>query len=129
MGKMTTALALAISFMATAVAQTPQSLPEQPNSTVGYSSVQEALSALQSRSGVNVSVVRGWRVFADEKALAIWSFSPETHPSHPTVVKRQVVPVGSGSEVRMNVLCEASKAACDGIVREFAAMNGMSLGQ
>jgi hypothetical protein len=44
-------------------------------------------------------------------------------------VKRQVISRAVGSKIEMSVLCEASKRACDDLVRTFAAMNGLHLSQ
>ena len=116
-----------IAVATSAGAQKP--LTEAEQSTIGYASYEEALAALESRRDVEISVVRDWKIIADPKAYTIWSFSPPSHPSHPTVVKRQVIPVGNRSRIAMSVQCLASKAACDDIVREFASMNGIPLGQ
>jgi hypothetical protein len=42
---------------------------------------------------------------------------------------RKVVAQGAGSVIHMNVLCEASKEDCDDLVRTFADMNGLPVGQ
>jgi hypothetical protein len=115
----------AISAAASASAQKP--LAEAEHTTIGYASYEEALAALEARDDVELSVTRGWKIIVDRRPYAIWSFSPDDHPSHPTVVKRQVISVGDKARIEMSVYCLASKVACDDIVREFAAMNGISL--
>jgi hypothetical protein len=102
-------------------------LPEAPESTVGYDTVEAALNALRSKPGVVFTTENGWTIATDEPALTIWSFAPAGHPSYPAVVKRQVIPEGAGSRMEMKVLCEASKDACDDLVRTFARMNGVPL--
>jgi hypothetical protein len=99
-------------------------LPETPNSEVGYHTVAQALTSLRARRDVTVSTERGWTIITDEKNLTIWSFAPAAHPAYPAVVKRVVrARPGGGSDINMSVLCEASKEACDQLVREFDAMN------
>jgi hypothetical protein len=98
-------------------------LPEEPNSQVGYRTVAEAISDLQKRTDVKISTVRGWTIIADSKNLTVWSFAPSTYPAYPAVVKRSALSrAGGGSDVHISVLCEASKPACDDLVREFYSM-------
>ena len=69
----------------------------------------------------------GWLIATDEAAYTIWSFAPQGYPAYPAVVKRQVVPKGTGSVITMSVHCEASKSDCDDLVRTFSQMNGLPL--
>jgi hypothetical protein len=86
---------------------------------VGYKTVAEALAALKQTKDASFSTVQGWTIVTDETHLTVWSFAPKTDPSYPAVVKRMVTSTGSGSKVTMGVLCEAGKAACANLVREF----------
>ena len=104
-------------------------LPEASHSPVGYETVAEALAALRSRSGVIFTTENNWLIATDEAAYTIWSFAPRGYPAYPAVVKRQVVSLPVGSRAEMSVLCEASKEACDNLVRTFAQINGMSIAQ
>jgi hypothetical protein len=96
---------------------------------VGYDTVAEALAAVRSKSGVVFTTENGWLIATDEAAYTIWSFAPPGYPAYPAVVKRQVIAQGSGSQIKMTVLCEASKEACDDLVRTFANMNSLPLSQ
>lgn len=107
----------------------PAPLPEVEHSAVGYETVAKTLEALRSKSGVVFTMENGWLIATDEAAYTIWSFAPQGYPAYPAVVKRQVVPQGSGSAIQMNVHCEASKEACDDLVRTFSKMNGLPLPQ
>ena len=103
-------------------------LPETTSSGIGYPGVAAALAALRARSDVDISTVRGWTIISDNKNLTVWSFAPESYPAHPAVVKRSVRPSPSGgSNVQTSVLCEATKEACDQLVREFDAMTQRTL--
>jgi hypothetical protein len=86
---------------------------------VGYKTVAQALTAVKQMPGVSFSTVRGWTIVTDEAHLTVWSFSPTTDPSYPAVVRRMVISTGGGSKVTLDVLCEAKRAACDNLVREF----------
>lgn len=104
-------------------------LPEVSRSSVGYDTVAAALAALRSRPNVVFTTENGWLIATDEAAYTIWSFAPQSYPVYPAVVKRQIIPEGAGSVIQMSVLCEASKPACDNLVRTFAEMNGLPLRQ
>jgi hypothetical protein len=104
-------------------------LPEVPNSTIGYATVAAALADLRTRPGVVFTTENRWVIATDEAAYTIWSFAPQDYPAYPAVVKRWVIPQGTGSIMKMEVLCEASKAACDDLYRTFSRMNGFPLPQ
>jgi len=102
-------------------------LPEVSGDVIEYTSVAAALQALQARPDVHFSTENGWTIATDEAHHTIWSFAPRGYPAYPAVVKRFVVPRKTGSIVNMNVYCEASKDACDDLVRTFSRMNGLPL--
>jgi hypothetical protein len=93
-------------------------------SDVGYRTVAEALASLKLKKDVSFSTAGGWTIVTDEAHLTVWSFSPKTDPSYPSVVRRMVTSTGDGSKVSLSVLCEAGKAACDTLVREFSSTKG-----
>jgi hypothetical protein len=98
-------------------------IPEQPNSTIGYPNVAAALADLRNRPGVKISNPQGWTVIEDDAAQTFWSFSPPNDPSFPAVIKRELVQGPDGVSMNMEVLCEAAKAPCDNLVRQFKALN------
>jgi hypothetical protein len=98
-------------------------LQEAPSSSIGYRSVAEALNDLRSRKDVAVTVQNGWIVAAEAATRTIWSFTPPGHPAYPAAVKRQIVQQADGAYVNMTVQCEASKQACDDLVRTFEQLN------
>ena len=102
-------------------------LPESSGSAIEYPTVAAALRALHARRGVVFTTENGWTIATDEAAYTIWSFAPPSYPAYPAVVKRQVIPKGTGSSIVMSVECEAAKAACDDLVRTFSQMNGFDL--
>jgi hypothetical protein len=103
-------------------------LAEQPGSSVGYPTVAAALRDLRSRPGVEFSSPAGWTVASDNASATLWSFTPAGDPAYPAVVKRQIAPEGRGSSLKMDILCESTKPACDNLVREFQKLNEQMLG-
>lgn len=101
-------------------------IPEASDSNVGYDTVAAALADLRSRRSVVFTAENGWVIATDDATYTIWSFAPRSYPAYPAVVKRQISPEGTGSRLQMSVLCEASKAACDDLVRTFERMNGFN---
>ena len=100
----------------------PSGLSEAEHSTTGYPSVAAALQALHAAPNVAFTTQNGWTIATDRANYTIWSFAPPTDPAYPAVVKRQVMHEGSQSSIHMSVQCEASKAACDDLVRTFTQM-------
>jgi hypothetical protein len=89
-----------------------------------YRTAAAALEALRAKDGVKISAGSGWTVIEDQSTLSVWSFTPSGHPAFPAAVHRQVIQEGNNLFVKMNVLCEAPKAACDTMVAEFQKLNG-----
>jgi hypothetical protein len=100
-----------------------QPLPESNQDTIGYSTVDEAMTALRMRPDVEISEQQGWIVVADRKNYTFWSFAPKTNPAYPAAVKRRIVQEGDDLKIQMDVLCQAAKEPCDALVRDFQAMN------
>ena len=98
--------------------------PDSKSSDIGYRTVAEALTSLKLKKDTSFSMAGGWTIVTDEPHLTVWSFSPKTDPSYPSVVRRMVTSTGDGSKVTLSVLCEARKAACDTLIREFSNTKG-----
>ena len=98
-------------------------LPEAKQPTIGYATVEEALASLQTNPKIQVSVQGGWTIASDKENKTLWSFSPKGDPSYPSAVKRVVEERDDTVFVHMDVLCEASKSACDNLVRQFQQLN------
>ncbi len=108
-------------------AQVQQAPLPEAEASIEYQTVSEALAALRAKPGVVLTTENGWLIATDERAYSIWSFAPKGYAAYPAVVKRWAIPKQVGSEMRMDVLCEAAKAACDDLVRTFAKMNRLPL--
>lgn len=98
-------------------------LPETEQSGIEYNSVSEALTALRAKPGTEVSKQGNWTIAIEPDKNVIWSFAPEGHPAYPALVRRAVVPRDGRISIKMNVKCQASKSACDMLVREFMQLN------
>lgn len=119
---------MAVSLAAPAFASSGQTaLPEASGPSIEYETVAAARQALGTRAGVVFTTVNGWEIATDEAALTIWSFSPRDYPAYPAVVRRRVLEEGQQVYIDMSVHCEASKAACDELVRTFSRMNGFEV--
>jgi len=114
------AFGLLVATFAFAAGPPPSSAQGSKSATIGYKTVAQALASLKQMKGVSLSSVRGWTIVTDETHLTVWSFAPKSDPSYPAVVKRTVISTGAGSKITLEVLCEADKASCDNLVREFS---------
>ena len=119
--------AMSLAAIAHAGQSSPAPLPESTEASIEYPSVDAALKALHARPGVVFATENGWAIATDEAAYTIWSFAPPGYPAYPAMVKRKVVQNGTGSAMVMSVHCEASKTACDDLVRTFSRLNGLDL--
>ena len=117
-------MALCLALGGAALAANPAPVPEAPKSTIGYPTAAAALAALKAKPGVTFAEQDGWTIATDDAANAVWSFPPERDPAYPAVVRRQMTAGAKGAlVVQMDVLCSASKTACDDLVRAFERMN------
>ena len=123
MKRRTLTLVALISSFACSFASSQALLPEAKQSTIGYATVAEALASLQANPNIQVSVQGGWTIASDKENKTLWSFSPKGDPSYPSAVKRIVEERNDTVFVHMDVLCEASKPACDNLVRQFQELN------
>lgn len=98
-------------------------LPEVERSSIEYKSPADALAALRSKPGVEISVQGGWTIAFEPASHVIWSFTPEKHAAFPSVVKRAIVERNGTVFVEMGVKCGASKQVCDDLVRDFNRLN------
>ncbi len=98
-------------------------LTEAHTSTIGYPDVAAALAGLHAKPGVTFTTRDGWIIADDEADHAMWSFSPAGYAAYPAAVQRRFVREDGDLVIKMNVLCEASKQACDDLVRTFQGLN------
>jgi hypothetical protein len=89
---------------------------------VGFKTVAAALAAVKTRPGAKITVTQpdAWTIITEHGGSVVWSFTPAAHPAYPAVVRRAIV-VGEDGESRIEMagLCEAEKAPCDRLMKEF----------
>jgi hypothetical protein len=95
------------------------------SSPVGYETVEEAFTALEADPEAAMTEYEGWTIFnqKNEGVYTIWSFTPEDHATHPTVIRRDIVKRGDEVLIEMNALCHSSKFDCDQLIEEFKKIN------
>jgi hypothetical protein len=117
--RITLAAALIAAAAGSAMAQQPR--PEQP-AEIGFPSVAAALESMRAKPGVTVSLQDGWTIINDT-GPTIWSFTPPTHPAHPSAARRTLVSKDGQMFVETRLKCEASKAACDKLAADYEALD------
>jgi hypothetical protein len=101
------------------------SVSAQEPGSIGYRSVADALAALRKDPTAKFSTQAGW-VIVDVREgphNGFWSFTPNTHPAYPAVIRRTPTEVGGAIYLTMQVRCEAAKRACDQLVEDFKKLN------
>ena len=116
-----------VSAMPVALLAHTAAAPEKPTTSnspagVGFKSVADALAALKARPGAKVSVTQpdAWTIITEQGGAVVWSFTPAGHPAHPAVVRRAIVVGEDGlARIEMSSLCQAEKAPCDRLMKDF----------
>ena len=120
-------LAFAISAYAGLAAAQPVSPPaSEPGLTVNLGTVAETLEKAKALPGASVTTTQpdAWVIVTETGGMKIWSFTPSTHYAYPAVVLRHLKVKDNGNlYVVMTGHCEADKAACDKLMKEFEALN------
>jgi hypothetical protein len=113
-------LALAACSTAGPSPDASNAVPSDPNS-IGYPTVDEALTAVRARPGIAESQRDGWTVIEDKAHQETWFFSPPGHPTHPAVVKRTVVKKSGDSMTQTAAMCSSNQTECDKLVAQVNA--------
>lgn len=94
-------------------------------SKIEFSSVAEALTALKKKPGVTINEPQGWTIITETQPsiIIMWSFAPKTDPAYPAVAKRVFYEEEKSWYQKMDILCEAKKAACNKFVQDFLDLN------
>ena len=95
------------------------------DSPIGYATVQDAFDALVVDPTAIQNEYEGWTIFNQKSdgRYIIWSFTPEDHPVHPSVVRREVVKKDGEVFIAMAVLCYSSRIDCDKLIEQFQQIN------
>jgi hypothetical protein len=92
---------------------------------IDFPSVGAVLEALRSDSRAKLERQAGWTVVATVESgnPVLWSFTPEGHPAHPSVVKRTALEQKGTGYVDLATLCEAPKPDCVRLLEDFKQVN------
>lgn len=90
---------------------------------IPYPNVETARAALLARDDIGRSEVDGWTIIEVPTENAIWSFTPGSHPAHPSMILRVPYERDGMLYLGTDVQCGATKPVCDALVEEFKAMN------
>jgi hypothetical protein len=100
----------ALSLSSLGRAETPSTPDRGP---IAYATLEDALKALHSKSGVTFRDEGGWIVAEDLEASTVWLITPPGHPAYPSIVRRKLVNGPSGAYMNTDVRCLASQETCD----------------
>jgi len=104
----------------------PGGAASEPGLTVNSGTVAETLEKAKALPGASVTTTKpdAWVIVSETGGMKIWSFTPSTHYAYPAVVLRHLKVKDNGDlYVEMTGHCEADKAACDKLMKEFEALN------
>ncbi len=93
--------------------------------SIHYKSVGEALAVLESKPDAALTEHEGWKVFnlKENGLYVLWSFTPASHPAHPSLIKRSIFKKNGQLYIEMDALCESSQLFCDSLMEEFKHIN------
>jgi hypothetical protein len=114
------ALALTACSTAGPSSDASNAVPSDPMS-VGYATVDEALTAVRARPGVVESERAGWTVIEDAQHQETWLFSQPGQPTHPAVVKRTTMKKFGKTTTETAAMCTSAQAECDKLVADLNA--------
>jgi len=97
----------------------------QDSGAIGFGTVAEAYAALRKDAKAEFLIQEGWVIakVTGGPHSGVWSFTPNTHPAHPAVIKRFPTENGGQIAIRMQALCGGPKPACDQLVEHFKKLN------
>lgn len=93
---------------------------------IGFKTVAETLAFLKAKSSISFSLTKpdGWIIANDSEAYTVRSFTPDWHPAHPAVLKRELKHSEKGDvDIEMSAFFQAEKKTCDTLMKEFDALN------
>ena len=94
-------------------------------SPIGYATIEEAFNALKADPAVGMQEYEGWTIFnqkGDGKYI-LWSFTPDDHPAHPSVIRREIVKKDDQILIKMDALCNSNQLDCDLLIDQFKKIN------
>lgn len=95
----------------------------QGRSSTQELSVDELLAQLEADPTVQMRTENGWKIAVPNSGRVLYSFTPNTHPAHPSYVKREVVEKDGAVYIQTSASCGAEKNVCDQLIRDFIELN------
>jgi len=97
----------------------------EPASTMPYETVEQVFDAMEANPDAARTDYGGWIVYniANDGSYTLWSITPEDHPANPAAVRRDIVSRNGELTINMEVLCQAEKPDCEGLVESFRELN------
>lgn len=92
---------------------------------IPFKTVEEALKSLESDPKTELTEYEGWKIFKQKQngRYILWSFTPDNHPAHPTVVRRAIVKLNGELTIDMDALCYSTRIFCDSLMEDFKQIN------
>ncbi|NKB62043.1 MAG: hypothetical protein GKR95_07860 [Gammaproteobacteria bacterium] len=118
MSKLIALLSFGLCFAINAVA-------DESDSLIDFGSVDEAYQVLSADQSATMTNFEGWIIYNKKHngIYTLWSFTPLSHPAHPSVVRRDITNQESGLFISMSALCESEKTHCDALIEDFREIN------
>ena len=85
----------------------------------------QSLANLKNNPDAKFRIDRGWTIVDvnSKHEQSIYSFTPESHPAYPSIVKREIIEIDGSIHIDMSAKCGASKEVCDELIQQFLALN------
>ena len=95
------------------------------NASPKNSGALQSLENLKSNPDAKFRIDKGWTIVDvnNEDEQSIYSFTPESHPAYPSIVKREIIEKNGSIYIDMSAKCAASKEVCDELIQKFVALN------
>lgn len=94
-------------------------------SSINHPSVSTTLEMLKKQPSSIISQQGGWTIISliENGKHVFWFFSPEENAAYPAVIKKTIIKKDGGIETIITTQCEAPKAKCDTLIKQFMNMN------
>lgn len=88
---------------------------------IGHSTAASALQSLRADPSAQFEMQQDWIVVASREGdrPVQWFFTPESHPAHPSVIKRTALERGGRGFIEVAALCHVDQAECDRLLDDF----------
>jgi hypothetical protein len=93
--------------------------------SINHPSVSNKLKMLKKQPSSIISQQGGWTIISliENGNHVLWFFSPEEDATYPAVFKKTIIKKNGGIETIITTQCEAPKAKCDTLIKQFMNMN------